>query len=143
MEDAERKLLQECNAGAKMAVKSIDQVCEHASDGKLLDLLSAYKDKHKEIEKETTELLEGDGQKTKEPGVMASAFAKTSTGVKLMMQEDSSQIAKIMMDGCNMGIQAISEKVNAYPSASEKSRKIARKLIQIEEDFMEEMKAFC
>ena len=60
-----------------------------------------------------------------------------------MMQEDSSQIAKIMMDGCNMGIQAISEKINAYPSASEKSKKIARKLIQIEEDFMEEMKAFC
>ena len=47
-----------------------------------------------------------------------------------------------MMDGCNMGIQSVSEYKNKYTEASGQSISIAEKLINIEERFMEELRAY-
>lgn len=37
--------------------------------------------------------------------MMAAAFSRMSTGMKMLMKDDNRQAAKILMDGCNMGIQ--------------------------------------
>lgn len=60
----------------------------------------------------------------------------------MMMREDSTQITKIIMNGCNMGIQKIGEKINQYDQASEDARKLGRKLIKVEEELMSEVKEF-
>ncbi|HPF28988.1 MAG TPA: hypothetical protein PLZ77_02655 [Lachnospiraceae bacterium] len=64
------------------------------------------------------------------------------TDHKLMAEKDSHQIAKLMMDGCNMGIQSVSEYQNQYRNASKEALELAQKLVRAEEDFMEEMKQF-
>ena len=58
------------------------------------------------------------------------------------MKNSDSQIAKVLMDGCNMGIQSLSEYRNEYTGASEEAKKIAEKLISLEEDFMSGLKKF-
>jgi len=62
--------------------------------------------------------------------------------MKMMMHPSDHEVAKIMMDGCNMGIQSVSEYVNKYHDASQESQDSAKKLIKIEEEFMREMKGF-
>ena len=47
-----------------------------------------------------------------------------------------------MMDGCNMGIQSVSEYLNQYPQASQESKSLAKKLVETEEMFMKELKKF-
>ena len=74
--------------------------------------------------------------------MMASAFAWITEETKMMLKDDNNQIAKLMMDGSNMGIQSISEEVNKYPEASKEAKKLADKLIRLEEEFMQELKAF-
>ena len=59
-----------------------------------------------------------------------------------MMREDNHQAAKILMDGCNMGIQSLSEYINKYKAASKESISIAKSLIKTEEDFMCDLKKF-
>ena len=73
---------------------------------------------------------------------MAAAMSWISTEMKMLMREDSTQIAKIIMDGCNMGIQSVSEYVNKNKLASDDSIRLAKNLIKTEEDLMEEMKKF-
>ena len=73
---------------------------------------------------------------------MASVFSWITTEMKLMIKDDSRQIAKLMMDGCNMGIQSISEAVNENPEASGESKSAAKKLVKELEDFMKELKPF-
>lgn len=142
MEEQTIDLLKECSSGCKMATKSIKQVREYASDEKLERILDSYDKKHRDLEKETTQLLGKLGKNSEEPKPMASAMAWLDTEIKMMMHADSHQIAKLMMDGCNMGIQKVSEYINKYTDASRESTDIAKKLVKIEEDFMEEMKAF-
>lgn len=142
MEEDTRKLLQECNKGCKMAIDSMEQVKGHISDGSLEKLFDEYEEKHRKIEDESSALLDRAGQEEKEPGAAASTFAWMSTGMKLAMNDDNRQIAKLMMDGCNMGIQSISENINKYPEASKESIHIAKDLVKMEEAFMGELKDF-
>ena len=59
-----------------------------------------------------------------------------------MFKDDNNQIAKIMMNGCNMGIQSISEDINKYSNASSESVSLAKKLVKAEENFMRDLERF-
>ena len=59
-----------------------------------------------------------------------------------MVKKDSRQIAKIMTDGCNMGIQSVSEYINKYPAASGDSVSLAKDLVKTEESFMKELREY-
>lgn len=142
MEAQSRKLLEECNLGCKMAVNSMNQVGEYVTDKKLNAVLADYKQKHETLQRESARLLHADGEKEKQPGAMASAFSWMTTEMKMMLNDDSNQAAKLMMDGCNMGIQSISECENQCPDASSESRSLARRLVQTEQNFMQEMQQF-
>ena len=74
--------------------------------------------------------------------MMASAMSWFTTEMKMMMREDSTQICKIIMNGCNMGIQKIGEKLNQHDQASEEAKKVTQKLIKIEEELMSEVKEY-
>lgn len=136
------KLLKECDAGCKMAMDSIAQVEKYAEKEALKKLLDQYQKKHEKLKEEITEQLQKFQKEEQEPDKLASAFAWITTEMKLLMKDNSHQIAKIMMDGCNMGIQSVSEYLNQYPQASQESRSLAKKLVETEEMFMKELKKF-
>ena len=87
-------------------------------------------------------MLHACGETGKMPDAMAAIMAKTTTQLKMMVREDNHQAAKILMDGCNMGIQSVSEYINKYKAASKESISIAKSLITTEEDFMCDLKRF-
>ena len=121
---------------------SVKKMREYTKDAKLNDLLEAYGEKHRRLESEIADQLKSCGKEESAPGKMAEIMANMEMSVKMMMHPDDRQVAKIMMDGCNMGIQSVSEYVNKYPDASRESQDMAKKLIGIEEDFMQEMKGY-
>lgn len=135
-------LLKECNAGCKMAVSSIDRIKEFLMNAELEQTLTAYKEQHKKLEEESSKLLAEMGECGQQPDKIASAFSWITTEVKLLVKDDSTQIAKILMNGCNMGIQSISECMNKCPDASHDSVSLAKKLVKCEEKLMEDMKKY-
>lgn len=135
-------LLKECNAGCKMAVSSIDRIKEFLMNAELEQTLTAYKEQHKKLEEESSKLLAEIGECGQQPDKIASAFSWITTEVKLLVKDDSTQIAKILMNGCNMGIQSISECMNKCPDASHDSISLAKKLVKCEEKLMEDMKKY-
>lgn len=137
-----QQLVQECNSGCKMAIHSMDQVIEYVGDSKLKKLIEKYKYSHENLEEESSEIIKQMGKPEKEPGMMATAFSWLSTETKLIMKNSDNEIAKIMMDGCSMGIQTISEEMNKYPDASKEAKKLADKLVRLEEEFMQELKPY-
>lgn len=142
MDEQTRSLLKECSAGCKMAINSMDQVREYIRDKELKKVTDQFDKKHKELEEEAAKLLEEAGEQEKEPGAVVSAFSRITAEMKLMLKDDSSQIAKLLMDGCNMGIQSIGKYINEYSGASRESRTIADKLVKTEEDYMAKLKQF-
>lgn len=136
------KLLKECNSGCKMALDSIKQVCEYVDDDDLRSVMDTYTVKHEDLETRSGELLTSHGKCEKEPGIMASTFSWITAEMKLMIKDGNHQIAKLMMDGCNMGIQSVSRYCNEYSNADKEAQDLAQDLVKIEEDFMRDLKQF-
>ena len=118
MDPQTKGLLRECSLGCKMAINSFDQMRDYVKNEELKELIDTCDKKHKSYEEEASKMLLEEGLQEKEPGMMASAFSKLTTEMKLMMRDDSSQVAKLLMDGCNMGIQTLSGYINEYQGAS-------------------------
>lgn len=142
MQEDTRRLLQECNSGCKMAINSMQQIQDYVTDEGLAMLIREGTESHEKLEAESTRLLEENGAYEKEPGVMASAMSWLTTEMKMLVKRNDTEIAKIMMDGCNMGIQSIVEKSHMYANASKESKELAERLVKEEEDFMKKLKNF-
>lgn len=136
------ELLEKCSSGCKMAIHSIDQIEDFVAQDKLKSVIGDYKKRHERLDKEASELLSRYGEDGKEPGKMASAFSWFSTEMKLMFKDDEHEIAKIMTDGCNMGIQSLSKAVNECGEASSESLSLAKSLVRTDEAFMGDLKEF-
>lgn len=142
MRDHTVRLLKECDSGCKMAVSSMEQVLSYVSDEKLKKTIEDYEKKHQNLEYEAFKQLESLDESGKEPDKMASVFSKISTDMKMMMKGDDKEAARIMTDGCNMGIQSICKYKNQYVGASKESMELADRLVQTEEAFRDAMKVY-
>ena len=132
-------LLKECNAGCKAGTNSMEQVQPYIENKKLKSIIDEYNDKHIKIGDECHQMLNEYHEEEKDPQVSAKAFSWISTEMKLMMNDDTHEIADIMIDGCNMGIKSVSEYINKYKTASKESMDLAKKLVKVEQEFMNEL----
>lgn len=132
-------LLRECNAGCKSATNSMEQVKTYISNEKLLSIINEYNDKHIKLGDECHQMLNEYNEEEKDPQVTAKAFSWISTEMKLMMNNDTHKIADIMIDGCNMGIKSVSKYINKYEAASNESINLAKRLVKMEQEFMNVM----
>ena len=62
--------------------------------------------------------------------------------VKLAVNESDNVAADLITDGCNMGVKSLFKYLNQYKAADEKSKKLAKKLISIEEDLSSNLRKF-
>jgi hypothetical protein len=129
-------LLKECNAGCKSATNSMEQVQPYIKNEKLKSIIDEYNDKHIKIGDECHQKLNKYNEEEKDPQGMAKAFSWISTEMKLMINDDTHQIADLMIDGCNMGIKSVSMYINKYKTASNESVDLAKNLIKTEQEFM-------
>ena len=142
MDEQTRKLLEECSSGCKMAVNSLDQITGYIKDSDLKKLVENYISRHKDLEAEAVKALQNSGNDAKDPGALSSAFAWFTTEMKLTFNDDNTRIAKLLMDGCNMGIQTLGERMNTLNQADSGAQSLARKIIKAEQELMKELQAF-
>lgn len=135
-------LLKECDAGTKMAVGNISYVIDKTEDENLRGLLDKYSDIHKKIGNKTESLLRVKSEEGKDPNFMGKTSSKITTSFRLMKDCSDHQIADLMIDGCSMGIKSVTDYINQYSLASEESKDVARDLIAVERQFVEELNKY-
>lgn len=136
------KLLKECDAGIKMGISSIDDILEYVGDERLKNLLSGSKDQHIKLQDELAELLQRYHDDGKEPNPIAKGMAAIKTNVKLAFNESDHTIADLMTEGYNMGIKSLSKYLNQYKAADEDSKDITKRIINIEERLVKDIREF-
>ena len=127
------RLLRECDSGVKMGISSIEEVLDYVKSDKLKKYLIDSKHKHESITREIQELLDSYQDDGKNPNPIIKGMSYIKTKAELVMNESDRTIASLMTDGCNMGVKSLSKFLNEYEAASEKSKDIAKRLINIEE----------
>ena len=136
------RLLRECDAGIKMGISAIDDTLKYVSIPELKQLLEKSRKDNEEIQKELTELLHDYHDAGKDPNPMAKGMSWIKTNVKLSVDDSDSAAAELITDGCNMGVKSLSRYLNQYKAADERSKKIAKRLISIEERLAADLRVY-
>jgi len=127
------KLLRECDAGVKMGTASIDDVLPHVQSRDFYDRLAHCKQEHNALQADIQQRLDQLGDEGKSPNPIAKGMSWMKTTVKLGMEDTDATVADLMTDGCNMGVKSLSRYLNQYKAADEDSKKIATRLIDMEQ----------
>ena len=136
------RLLRECDAGIKMGVSSIDDILKYVDAEPLRRRLADCKAEHEKLEQEIQVLLDKYHDDGKEPSPMTKGMAQIKTNLKMAMNSSDETIASLMTDGCNMGVKYLNQYLNEYEAASEESKDITKRLINLEEKLVIDIREF-
>ena len=135
-------LLTECCTGCKYGTNNLEQVRRYAKDEGMRDLISTYNRKHVAYGDTLNEELRALGGHEEDPNPLARGMAKLTNSFKLTVNPDTSHVAKVLFDGCAMGVESLAKYRNRYPQASDRAREMASDLITIEMDMMRDLLAY-
>lgn len=136
------KLLRECDAGTKMGIASIDDVLDHVEDQQLYKKLADCKAEHEQLQCKIQQLLGEYKDEGKNPNPIAKSMSWMKTNMKLGMEATDATIADLMTDGCNMGVKSLNRYMNQYKAADERSKDLAKKLSQLEEQLSVDIRKY-
>lgn len=136
------RLLRECDAGVKMGVSSIEDVLEYVRSKELKKLLEDCRAEHERLKTEIQKELDRFQDEGKDPAAMAKGMSWFKTNFKMAMNESDKTIADLMTDGCNMGVKSLNKYLNEYEAADEKSKDITKRLINLEEKLIIDIRDF-
>ena len=136
------RLLRECDAGVKMGVSSIDDVLDKIKSDRFREVLEKCRDKHLQLNGEIQTKLEQFGDDGKDPSAVAKGMSWMKTNVKLAVDPSDERIADLMTDGCNMGVKSLHKYLNQYKAADEGSKRVTKKLIDLEEKLAIDMRSY-
>ena len=136
------RLLRECDSGVKMGIAAIDDVLDSVSNDKFREKLIDLKDDHQQLNGDIQKLLGKYHDEGKNPNPLIKGMSQMKTNFKMAADCSDETIADLMTDGCNMGVKSLSRYLNQYRAADEASKELTKRLIKIESDFSEEIRAY-
>ena len=136
------KLLRECDAGTKMGIASIDDVLDRVKQPSLREKLATCKKEHEKLQKEIDRLLNKYHDEGKNPNPIVKGMSWMKTNMKMTMEDRDATIADLMTDGCNMGVKSLNRYLNQYGAADEVSKDITKRLINLEEQLIIDIRQY-
>ena len=136
------RLLRECDAGITMGIDSIGDVVGRVKDEKFRKELTSCKVEHEKLRQEVDQLLQKYQDDGKSPNPVAKGMSWMKTNLKLAMDDSDKTVACLMTDGCNMGVKSLNKYLNEFKAADEKSKDIAKKLINMEQKLSADVRKY-
>ena len=136
------ELLRECDAGIQMGIGSIDEVKDHVGNVEFRGQLDNYQCEYAQLQNEIQNLLHKYNDEGKDPNPLAKGMAWMKTNMTIAVNESDCAIADIITDGCNMGIKSLNKYLNQYKAADESSKDFAKRLINLQERQVKEMRQY-
>ena len=123
-------------------MSSIDDVLPYVEAENFKNLLKNCKEEHEKLEREIRALLRNYGDEGKDPNPMAKGMSWIKTNVMLVMNESDKTIADLMTEGCNMGVKSLNKYLNQYKAANEITKDITKRLINLEEKLVTDIRCY-
>lgn len=136
------RLLRECDAGADMGISAISDVMNRVGSSALKMALNRCKNEHEKLKTEISIMLDCCHDEGKDPSPVAKGMSWIKTNIKMAADESDETAADLLTDGCDMGTKSLWKYLNSYKAASERSRDIAKRLIQLEEDLRTDLRQY-
>lgn len=136
------ELLRECDAGIQMGIGTLDEVKDHVNNGEFRAQLDNYQCEYAQLQNEIQGLLHTYHDEGKDPNPIAKGMAWMKTNMTIAVNESDSAIADIITDGCNMGVKSLNKYLNQYKAADERSKNFTKRLIDLQERQLDDMRKY-
>ena len=143
MENQNLNILDEINKGATMGMDAITFVSEKAKDNDFKHVLSDEYNKYKDISRRVNTVY--DNYSDKEPhetNAMNKAMTWYGIQMRTMMDDTTSKLSELLMQGTNMGIIEGRRLINQNPYADEEVKGILHDFVTMQENSVETLKKY-
>ena len=140
----EINVLDELNKGACMGMDAIHYILDKVEDEKLKKELDRQYREYKEISEEINQIYPEYNDKKEEPhktNAMNKAMTWYGIEMKTMLDDSTSKIAELLLQGTNMGIIEGRKLLN-HKDTNEKVNELASKYVSMQEKAVERLKEF-
>mgnify|MGYP000026682557 FL=1 len=127
---------------ARMGITGINQIRSSVDDDKFMELINRQYSKYDEFVTKSAEELRSLGEKPEDISPMAKVGSFLSSKYNTAVDSSTSHIAEMMIQGTEMGVTKLLQKLNSISDCSNKYRKFAQELIDYETKSVEDLKAF-
>lgn len=127
---------------AEMGIIGIDDLLEILEDNKFSEILRNQREEYCKITNKVRKMINDYGMEVEENSNISKA--RSNLMVKLSGLKDKSikKFAKMMIEGTNKGIIEIQEKINAYSKEENEVLNLAKELLEVEENNINELKEY-
>lgn len=136
------ELLRDICENAEMGRDGIMHVLKQTEDASLSQVLTRQLSEYQKTYETADEMLHERAQEPLGANPMAKMMTYVSSSAKTMLDNSSSKIAEIMIQGSTMGITNLTKSLHDYDDSDQEVRKLAEKQIKTEQANVDEMKKF-
>ena len=129
------KLIRSCETGVKMAIVGINSALHYVTSPKLMDIMENFRDRHREIYGEMSELLRKLNGEDEDVSAMLKAMNRLTTRMRIAVRSENADIAQTMMNSCDKGIRKIADNMIKYKNADPTVKDMAKKLVSLEQEY--------
>lgn len=126
---------------AQMGIIGIDTVLPKVEDEQIAKIINTQRKEYDKIMEEAKKILIKYGAQEEEIGKLKQISSKVMSEAMTMGKDDKT-IAKLMMEGNEKGVIAITEKLNTYKDKDQEIIDLAQKLLETAEHNREEFKKY-
>ena len=136
------QMLEYIYEGAEMGRDSISQLIKNTEDVQFRRALESQQSEYQSVMDEADKMMRASGVKPDGVGMMAKVSSQVMTSAKTMMDSSVTNMAEMMIQGSTMGIVKTIRHLKDYEGHDEASRKLGEKLLELQEENVEKMKAY-
>ena len=138
----DERLLSEIYKSVSMGSDSVTTIIGKTKDSTLRTALTSQLDGYQRFVNETKAKMNEKNIEVKNPGILSKMPSEISINMTTMIDNSTTKIAEMMINGSTMGVIEIKRTVNKTTGASEDCLKIADDYINFEESNITNMKNY-
>lgn len=142
MKNHDKKVLQEIQRNAQMAIDAIEEVSDKIYDKDFMNKIRSHESVYEAYGRKTLQEM---GKEKIEPyreKAVEKMMLKSGIMMNTMMDVSTSHIAQMMIQGNNRGITDLCKVLNHNPEASRSSVELAKELMDFEEKAINSLKKY-
>ncbi len=143
MENQNLNILDEVNKGATMGMNAISYVSDKAEDTQFKQVLDTEYNKYQKISQRVNDLYSQYSDKDPhETNAMTKMMTWYGIQMKTMVDDTTSKLSELLMQGTNMGIIEGRRLINQNPEAAPDVKNILNDFVVMQEDSVETLKKY-
>ena len=143
MENQNLNILDEVNKGATMGMDAIHFIYDKVSDNTFKEVLDGEYNKYKDISRRVNELYPNYSSKEPhETNAMNKMMTWYGIEMRTMMDDTTSKLSELLMQGTNMGIIEGRRLINQNQHAAQDVKNILHDFVTMQEDSVETLKKY-